>query len=73
MNKKDEENKIAYLPICMSIGLSIGVAIGAAIGNIPTAMCLGLCVGSGVGALLFGLQARKDEDNSDNDDKQSEE
>ena len=64
-NNKNEENKILYLPICMSVGLSIGVAIGAAIGNSPTAMCLGLCVGSGVGALLFGWQTRKDEDKDD--------
>lgn len=63
-NNKNEENKIAYLPICMSIGLSVGVAIGAAIGNIPTAMCLGLCVGSGVGVLL-SMQTRKDEDKGD--------
>ena len=64
-NNKNEENKIAYLPICMSIGLSVGVAIGAAIDNIPMAMSIGLCVGSGVGALLLGLQARKDEDKDD--------
>ena len=63
-NNKNEENKIAYLPICMSIGLSVGVAIGAAIGNIPTAMCLGLCVGSGVGVLL-SMQTRKDENEDD--------
>ena len=64
-NKKDEENKMVYLPLCMSVGLSVGVAIGAAIGNIPTAMCQGSSVGSGAGALLFGLQAHKDGDKDD--------
>ena len=70
-NQNNNEDKVYYLPIFMSIGISVGVGIGAAIGNIPVAMCIGLSVGVCLGA---GLDAknRAEENKPDPKDEEKE-
>ena len=67
-NKKDSENTVQYLPICMAIGVAIGVAIGAAVHNIPMFMSFGVSIGVGVGALI-DARLKKDSDTSDDEEE----
>ena len=69
--QNNNEDKVYYLPIFMSIGISIGVAIGAAIGNIPVAMCIGLGLGVCIGAAM-DAKNRAEEDKTDQKDEEKE-
>lgn len=51
-NKKDNQEKVQYLPIFMCLGLSVGMAISAAVGNTSIGMCMGVAAGVGIGALI---------------------
>ena len=58
-NNSDE--KISFMPVCMSMGIAVGVAIGAACNNIPLWMCLGLAIGVGFGTAIDAGKKDKDE------------
>ena len=58
---KNEENKVRYQPICMSIGIGLGMAIGSAFGQLTTGMCIGLGLGLAVGGMIDHIKNRKAE------------
>ena len=61
-DKRDNKDKMSFLPFGMCIGLSIGTAIGAALDNISLYMCIGLSIGVGIGALIDSRNQKKNSD-----------
>ena len=71
-NNNEQDNKVHYLPIFMSIGLSIGLAIGSAAGNIPIGMCIGLGVGLCAGAGIDAQNRKKQSGTAEKDEDEKE-
>ncbi len=70
-NKKENEEKVPYLPIFMSIGLSVGMAIGAGIGNISIGMCFGMAIGVCIGSALDAQNRKKENDIPEENEEKS--
>ncbi|MBE6807708.1 MAG: glycine zipper family protein [Ruminococcaceae bacterium] len=71
-SKKEPDDQVFYLPICMSIGLSIGTAIGAAFQNIAIGMSVGLSIGVGVGAVIDYCKRKSSEESSTSNEDEKE-
>ena len=59
--KKDTENqRVRWMPICMSIGVGLGMLIGSLCGQMPAGMSIGIGFGLAVGGMIDHMDRKND-------------
>ncbi len=64
MKDKQENSKVFWMPVCMSIGIGVGIAIGAPMEHLPAGLCIGIGFGLAVGGILDRITKKKHDGNS---------
>ena len=59
MKKEDQNQKMIWMPICMSIGIGAGMLIGSACGQIPAGLSIGIGFGLAIGGVVDHISRKK--------------
>ena len=52
MKKEDQNQRMIWTPVCMSIGIGAGMLIGSVCGQMPARMSIGIGFGLAVGGVI---------------------
>ena len=59
MKKEDQNQRVIWTPVCMSIGIGAGMLIGSACGQIPAGLCAGIGFGLAIGGVIDHIGRKK--------------